>query len=273
MLTNCRPLRAAVLCSKRAPGLVDLLEHDRRRGEAYEIVCVVCSEAAFAEERRLAELGVRVLSHPIAGFCAQRGASMFRDFDTRAHYDAATLGCLRRYAPDLILLDGYRYLVTRPLLDAFPARILNLHFSDLTVRTADGRPMYPGPRAVRDAIVDAQTETSATVHLVNDVPDGGAPIVRSWAYPVSPLAARARAWQAADMLKAYAFAHQEWMIRGASALLLAASLALIADGRVDLDALAEADPAASMPWLVDEQGRLAPPASSGMCERLWRYRR
>ena len=52
MLTTRRPLRAAVLCSRRAPGLVDLLERDRRRGEAYEIACVVTSEATFAEERR-----------------------------------------------------------------------------------------------------------------------------------------------------------------------------------------------------------------------------
>lgn len=273
MLTARRPLRAAVLCSRRAPGLVDLLERDRRRGEAYEIACVVTSETACAEERRLAALGVPVASHPIGGFYAQRGASMFRDFDTRAAYDRATLDAIARYAPDLVVLDGYLYLVTRPLLDAFPARILNLHFSDLTLRTPDGRPRYPGPRAVRDAIFDEQTETSATVHLVNEVPDGGAPVVRSWPYPVSPLASRARAWQAFDVLKAYAFAHQEWMIRGSSGLLLAASLALVADGRVDLDALAAADPAASAPWLVDEQGRLAPPAATRICERLWRYRR
>jgi len=39
MLTTSRPLRAAVLCSRRAPGLLDLLERDRRRGEAYDIAC------------------------------------------------------------------------------------------------------------------------------------------------------------------------------------------------------------------------------------------
>jgi len=36
MLITTLPLRAAVLCSRRAPGLVDLLERDRRRGEATE---------------------------------------------------------------------------------------------------------------------------------------------------------------------------------------------------------------------------------------------
>ncbi len=273
MLTTRRPLRAAVLCSRRAPGLLDLLERDRRRREAYDIVCAVSSDASFAEVRRVEELGVPVVAHPIAPFYARRGAHLVRDLEIRADYDRVTLDVIRPYSPDLIVLDGYLYLVTRALLDAFPARIVNLHFSDLTLRTVDGRPKYPGPRAVRDAIVDAQQETSATVHLVNDVPDGGVPIVRSWAHPVSPLVARARAWRALDMLKAYAFAHQEWMIRGASGPLLAACLTLVADGRIDLDALAAADTVAVTPWLLDEQGRLAPPASSSIGERLWRYGR
>jgi phosphoribosylglycinamide formyltransferase-1 len=273
MLTTRRPLRAAVLCSRGAPGLIDLLERDRRRGEADDVACVVCSEPSFAGADRLAAAGIPVVSHPIAAFYGRRAAPAFRDFETRRAYDCATIEALAPYSPDLVLLDGYLYLLTRAFLDAFPARVVNLHFSDLTLRLPDGRPMYPGPRAVRDAILDGQRETSATVHLVNEVPDGGAPIIRSSPYAVSPLATRAREWNAVEMLKAYAFAHQEWMIRGASGVLLAGCLALVADGRADLDALATADPARTMPWLVDEQGRLAPPASTAICERLWRYRR
>jgi phosphoribosylglycinamide formyltransferase-1 len=267
-----RPLRVAVLCSRRAPGLVELIEGDRRRGSAYEIVCVLTSEPAFADQGRIEARGVPVVLHSIAEFYARRGAALYRDFETRRFYDRATVARLEPYDPDLLLFDGYLFVATRPLVDAFPSRVLNLHFSDLSLRRSDGRPLYPGIRAVRDAIADGQNETSATVHLVNDVPDGGAPIARSWPYPVSPMALRAREWGATDMLKAYAFAHQEWMMRGASAALLAASLALIADGRVDLDALGEADPATVSPWLVDEQGRLTPPKAVHICERLWRYR-
>ena len=154
------------------------------------------------------------------------------------------------------------YLLTTPMLEAFPHRILNLHFSDLTIRRADRRPAYAGIRAVRDAIVDGQKETSATVHMVNEEPDGGPPVVRSWPYPVSPLVAHARSWDARDMLKAYAFAHQEWMIRGASGPLLSAALQLVASGTVDLDELAMRDPGTVTPWLIDERGRMTPPAGT-----------
>jgi hypothetical protein len=111
------------------------------------------------------------------------------------------------------------------------------------------------------------------VHLVDDEPDGGAPVVRSWPYPVAPVASQARAWNATDMLRAYAYAHQEWMIRSASGPLLSAALRLIARGHVDLDALAQRDPSSVLPWLVDERGRLTPPGAVRMSERLWRYQR
>ena len=201
-------------------------------------------------------------THPIGEFYQSRGTSVYRDSVARRAYDRETATVLDAYAPDLVILDGYCYLLTTPMLEAFPRRILNLHFSDLTIRRADRRPAYAGIRAVRDAIVDGQTETSATVHMVNEEPDGGPPVVRSWPYPVSPLVAHARSWDAGDMLKVYAFAHQEWMIRGASAPLLSAALQLVASGTVDLDELATRDPGTVTPWLIDERGRMIPPAGT-----------
>ena len=112
--------------------------------------------------------GVTVVPHPIARFYETRSSNVYRDFVTRRAYDRETVELLARYAPDVVLLDGYLYLLTRPMLDAYRNRMLNLHFSDLTIRRADRRPTYAGIRAVRDAIADGAQETSATVHLVND---------------------------------------------------------------------------------------------------------
>jgi len=273
MLTTDRPLRVAVLCSRRAPGLVHLLDADPSRGRAYDISCVITSERACVDADRIAERGVAVLTHSIVDFYEARSSKVYRDFMTRRAYDKATADLLAPYEPDVVVLDGYLYLLTRPMLEAHRNRILNLHFSDLTIRRADHGPAYAGIRAVRDALADGQVETSATVHLVNEQPDGGAPIVRSWAYPVSPLVARARQWSAPDMLKAYAYAHQEWMIRGASGPLLSSSLQLVASGKVDLDDLGARDPATVMPWLVDEKGRMTPPSAIRMHEILRRYNR
>lgn len=259
MLTPERPTRVAVLCSGRAPGLLHLLDAARGRGCRFEIACVITSETGFADRHAVEDRGAPVLTHPIRAFYESRSSKVHRDFTTRQAYDRATVGLLDPHAPDLVLLDGYLYLVTRPMLDAFPRRMLNLHFSDLTIRRADHRPAYIGIHAVRDALADGQTETRATVHLVNDEPDGGAPVVHSWPYPVAPLVSQARSWSASDLLKAYTWAHQEWMIRSASGPLLTAALDLVSSGAVDLDVLGDRDPASAMPWLLDEHGRLTRP--------------
>jgi phosphoribosylglycinamide formyltransferase-1 len=256
MLKLVPPLRVAVLCSQRAPGLVHLLERTPDRGAVYEIAAVVTSELGFDQQRRVAGEGVPVRAHAIHEFYRRRDADVYRDFRVRAEYDRETVALLAPFAPDIVLLDGYLYLATRPLLDAYPGRILNLHFSDLTLRHADGRPLYPGIRAVRDALADGRSATRATVHQVTDEPDGGAPLVQSWPFAVSPLAGDAVAWGARDMLKAYAFAHQEWMMRAASGPLVAAALRLIAAGTVDLNALAAANPADVLPWTVDRHGHI-----------------
>jgi phosphoribosylglycinamide formyltransferase-1 len=272
MLTPSRPIRVAALCSRRAPGLLHLLD-DSAHGSRYEVVVAVTSETSCADAGAIRARGVDVEAHPIAPFYEARSSNVYRDLVTRRAYDRVTVEILARHAPDLVLLDGYLYMLTRPMLEAYRNRLLNLHFSDLTLRRADRRPAYAGLRAVRDAIVDGLPETSATMHLVNEEPDGGPPLVRSWNFAVPALVADARRWQALDMLKAYAFAHQEWMIRAASGPLLAAALQLVADGLVDLDLAAATDPSRAVPWLLDEQGRLTPPAAARMQGILEGYRR
>jgi len=256
MLTTRAPLRVAVLCSRRAPGLAHLLTLPAGAERAFDIVSVITSEPACADADVVRAHGVPLQTHDIREYYAARSSNVYRDVATRRAYDRDTLALLEPSAPDVVLLDGYLYLLTSPMLEAYRNRMLNLHFSDLTLRRPDHGPVYPGIRAVRDALADGRTETRATVHVVNDEPDGGAPLVRSWAFPVSPMVARARAWKATDMLKAYTFAHQEWMIRESSGPLLASALSLVATGAVDLDLIAGVSPGGVVPWLLDERGRL-----------------
>lgn len=232
---------------------------------------MVTSDASLPEQDLARDCGAAVLCHPIREFYDGRVRTVTNDRVTRMAYDLETLHRLRPYSPDLVLLDGYLYVATEPLLEAFPRRILNLHFSDLTIRHADGRPVFVGRRSVRDAIIAGEKETAATLHLVNELPDGGAPIVRSWPHPVSPMVAYAKHSHADDMLKAYVFAHQEWLIRGASGPVLMAGLHLIAGQAVDLDALGDQNPATVLPWVVDDRGRLSPPQGVHLFDRLWAY--
>lgn len=241
-------MRVAVLCSQRAPGLLDLLNRAADRRVTFDIVGVISSEPACADEAGVQRRGIPTIAHPIRGF----GGS-------RSEYDAETVRLLEPWMPDLILLDGYLYLLTEPMLRAYRSRIINLHFSDLTLRHADGSPRFPGVRAVRSALAAGCTETRATVHLVDEEPDAGPPLVLSWPFPVSPLVAEMRTADAIDVFKAYAFAHQQWMMRTASGPLIAAALRLIATSRLDLDSPGHADGAACTPWQLDRNGYLLAP--------------
>jgi len=118
-------LNVAVLCSKRAPGLEAL----RQR---VDVACVL--------DR-----------------CPPRG----RDRET---FDAETAAMLRPFAVDAVVLLGYLFVITEPLLAAFPDRIINLHDADLTLRDAGGGPRYSGLHATRDAILAGERETRSSVH-------------------------------------------------------------------------------------------------------------
>jgi phosphoribosylglycinamide formyltransferase 1 len=264
MLNMHRPLRIALLCSHRAPGLLHLVNGCADRGVSYEIVCCLTSERTFAERDRVERRGVPVIVHPIREFYEQRGASLYRDVRTRAAYDRSTIERLEPFRPDLIVLDSYLFLVTSPLIEAFKARILNLHYADLTERAPDGRPRFPGLRAVRDALAAGVPETRATVHLVDPDPDAGLPLLLSWPFPVSPLVAHVKCRRASDMFKAYVFAHQEWMIQAASGPLLAAAIRLVGGGAFDLAALAGRSTGTCPPWQLDTRGFLLAPDANAL---------
>ncbi|HXW08274.1 MAG TPA: formyltransferase family protein [Vicinamibacterales bacterium] len=247
--------RVAVLCSHRAPGLVALLDRDARRGSAYEVVCCVTSSDTFAEAAALEARGVPCVAHSIRAFCRERGARL-GDLDVRAAYDAATVALLSPVRPDLIVLDGYLLLLTAPFLDRFAHRTVNIHHSDLALRDGSGAPRYPGLRAVRDALLAGERETRATAHLVTATLDEGPVLVRSWPFVVAPVVRWARRQAAHDVLRAFAFAHQEWMLRTAwppmlaCVIQIAATLRRASGGTLDLRAAGE--------WELTEAGTLLP---------------
>jgi phosphoribosylglycinamide formyltransferase-1 len=266
MLNIHRPLRVAVLCSHRAPGLMYLLNRSPDRGVSFEIACVVTSEDTFDEEVRVERRGIPTLVHSIRRFAKTRGASLYHDLDARRLYDAETVKRVESYFPDLLLLDGYLYLVTKPLLDAFPNRILNLHFSDLRQRDANGGPRFPGIRAVRDALAAGCPETRATVHLVNDRPDDGPPIVVSWPFAVPPLAFDWYGRGASSIFASYVHAHQQWMMQTASGPLMAAALRLISNRAVKLDDLGGRRQVSA--WQLDDEGSLVAPDNEPVYARV-----
>lgn len=210
MLTYLRPLRVAVLSSHRCPGAAELLS-DPARGRRWELVCAVSSEDDFETLPLFLDAGVPFLSHPIREAYRRRGKKL-SDMPTRREYDAAAAARLAPFRPDLLLFSSYLYVATPALLGAAPEGAINIHGSDLERPGADGAPKYPGLRAVADAILSGEPETRATAHWVTEEVDRGPIIARSGAYPVPPFVAVLRARGHRKAVKAYAYAHQEWML-------------------------------------------------------------
>ncbi|MGB7218967.1 MAG: phosphoribosylglycinamide formyltransferase [Vicinamibacterales bacterium] len=98
-----------------------------------------------------------------------------KDHADRDAYDRAIADALRSREVGLVCLAGFMRLIGRPLLDAFPDRILNIHPSLL--------PAFPGLNAQRQAIEHGVRVSGVTVHLVNAELDAGA-IVAQAAVPV-----------------------------------------------------------------------------------------
>jgi phosphoribosylglycinamide formyltransferase 1 len=98
-----------------------------------------------------------------------------RDYPDRSSYDRALASVLTEYRVRLVCLAGFMRLISAPLLEAFPQRILNIHPSLL--------PAFPGLHAQRQALEHGVRISGVTVHLATAELDAG-PIVLQSAVPV-----------------------------------------------------------------------------------------
>ncbi|MBV8080137.1 MAG: phosphoribosylglycinamide formyltransferase [Actinobacteria bacterium] len=95
----------------------------------------------------------------------------------RAERDLVMATWLEEHGVELVVLAGYMHLLTKPFLDRFPGRIVNVHPSLL--------PEFPGAHAIDDAVAAGVDETGVTVHLVDEGLDTG-PILAQEPVPVEP---------------------------------------------------------------------------------------
>lgn len=82
---------------------------------------------------------------------------------------------LRESGVELVCLAGFMRLIKRPLLDAYPQRILNIHPSLL--------PAFPGREAWKQAHAAGVKETGCSVHFVDEGTDTG-PVILQERVPV-----------------------------------------------------------------------------------------
>ena len=164
-------VKIGVLVSGGGTNLQALLDA-QKRGEIPdgEIALVIASrKKAYALERaRMA--GVPALALPR------------RDYETTADYDAALLTALQQAGVELVVLAGFLCVLGEKMLRGYEGRIVNVHPSLIPAFCGDG---FYGLHVHEAALRRGVKVTGATVHLVNEVTDGG-PILLQKAVEVLP---------------------------------------------------------------------------------------
>ncbi len=97
----------------------------------------------------------------------------------REERDLVMATWLEEHEVELVVLAGYMHLLTKPFLDRFPERIVNVHPSLL--------PAFPGAHAIDDALAAGVATTGVTVHVVDEGLDTG-PVLRQEEVEVAPAA-------------------------------------------------------------------------------------
>ena len=85
-------------------------------------------------------------------------------------FDLANVTVLKDHAIDLVVLAGYLSILGTSVIQAYPERILNIHPS--LIPSFCGKGFY-GLKVHEEALKRGVRITGATVHFVNEIPDGG----------------------------------------------------------------------------------------------------
>ena len=91
-------------------------------------------------------------------------------FESREAFEQALIEILERYKIDLIVLAGFMTILSATFTTHFANRILNVHPSLIPSFCGQG---FYGLKVHEEALKKGVKVTGATVHFVNEIPDGG----------------------------------------------------------------------------------------------------
>lgn len=166
-----------------------------------EIVVVLSSTAgAYALER--------AQNHSVPGFAVPR-----KGMD-QAAFEAALSEKLTEYRVDLIVLAGFLSILSEEFVQRWPDRIVNIHPSLIPAFCGKG---YYGLKVHEAALSRGVKVTGATVHLVNEIPDGGRILLQK-AVEVLP-------GDTPEILQRRVMEQAEWILLPQAAELLSAQIA------------------------------------------------
>ena len=179
----------------------------RDRGElgGGELAAVLSSRAdAYALER--------AKNAGIPGYVVAR-----KDYASNRAMTQALVDKLRELDIDLVVLAGFLHILTEEMVQAYPNAILNVHPALIPSFCGAG---YYGLHVHEKALAYGAKITGATVHFVNEEPDGG-PIILQKAVEILP-------GDTPETLQRRVMEQAEWHI-------LPQAVALFCQGRLSVD--------------------------------------
>ena len=121
---------------------------------------------------------VGVISNNAGAYALERAASKGipaecispKNYASRELFNDALLEGVKSYNPDLVVLAGFLVAIPPAMVQEYPERIINIHPS--LIPSFCGKGFY-GLKVHEEALKYGVKVTGATVHFVNEVPDGG----------------------------------------------------------------------------------------------------
>ncbi len=98
-----------------------------------------------------------------------------KDFDSLEDFDLAICEHMKSRGVELIVMAGFLSIIGENLLNEYEGRIINIHPSLIPSFCGKG---YYGLRVHEAALERGVKITGATVHFVNEIPDGGPIIIQ-----------------------------------------------------------------------------------------------
>lgn len=120
---------------------------------------------------------VRVISSAAGAYALERaknagvqGVVVERKGKTAKEFETALLAELEAAKADLIVLAGFMTILSEKIIEKYPEKIINVH--PALIPSFCGKGFY-GLKVHEAALEKGVKVTGATVHFVNEIPDGG----------------------------------------------------------------------------------------------------
>lgn len=154
-----RKARVAVLVSGGGTNLQAIIDAQKSGIISSGEICLVISNKSQAYALNRAETaGIPALT------------ILKKDFGGQEGFENKLIRTLEEYKIDLIVLAGFLAILSKHFTDHYPERIINVHPSLIPSFCGEG---YYGLKVHEAALEKGVKVTGATVHFVNEIPDGG----------------------------------------------------------------------------------------------------